>query len=117
MASRLFSARTLACIFLLARASPLFAQSPSQNDKTQNPSPPKAAAPKPAASAKHPSPDEELQQAINNSGSDRAALVRNLETFLKEYPESQQRPQIYRALVEATLQLREIGRASCRERV
>jgi len=112
MASRLFSARTLACIFLLARASPLFAQSPSQNDKTQNPSPPKAAAPKPAASAKHPSPDEELQQAINNSGSDRAALVRNLETFLKEYPESQQRPQIYRALVEATLQLRDQARAA-----
>ena len=112
MASGLFSARTLACIFLLARASPLFAQSPSQNDKTQNPSPPKAAAPKPAASAKHPSPDEELQQAINNSGSDRAALVRNLETFLKEYPESQQRPQIYRALVEATLQLRDQARAA-----
>ncbi len=112
MASGLFSARTLACIFLLARASPLFAQSPSQNDKTQNPSPPKVAAPKPAASAKHPSPDEELQQAINNSGSDRAALVRNLETFLKEYPESQQRPQIYRALVEATLQLRDQARAA-----
>ena len=112
MASGLFSARTLACIFLLARASPLFAQAPSQNDKTQNPSPPKVAAPKPAASAKHPSPDEELQQAINNSGSDRAALVRNLETFLKEYPESQQRPQIYRALVEASLQLRDQARAA-----
>src|SRR6266481_4422721 len=100
MASRLFSVRALTCIFLLALASSLFSQAPSQNDKTQNPSPPKAAAPKQAASAKHPSADEELQQAINNSGSDRAALVRNLETFLKEYPESQQRPQIYRALVK-----------------
>src|SRR6266436_5194613 len=112
MASRLFSVRALTCIFLLALASSLFSQAPSQNDKTQNPSPPKAAAPKQAASAKHPSADEELQQAINNSGSDRAALVRNLETFLKEYPESQQRSQIYRALVEASLQLRDQARAA-----
>src|SRR5947208_14301449 len=77
----------------------------------------------------------------NNSGNDRAALVRNLEAFLKETPDSHQRPQVYRALVEACLQLRDdaraaayaerivalspddismtiqIGRASCRERV
>ncbi len=53
-----------------------------------------------------------MQQAINNSGSDRAALVRNLEAFLKEHPESQQRPQIYRALVEASLQLRDNARAA-----
>jgi thiol-disulfide isomerase/thioredoxin len=112
MASRLFSAHTLTCIFPLALASSIFAQAPSQDDKTQNPSPPKAAAPKQAASAKHPSPDEELQQVISNAGSDRAALVRNLEAFLMEHPESQQRRQIYRALVEASLQLRDNTRAA-----
>jgi thiol-disulfide isomerase/thioredoxin len=55
---------------------------------------------------------EELQQAISSAGSDRAALVRNLEAFLAKYPQSAQRPQIYRALVEATLQLRDTGRAA-----
>jgi thiol-disulfide isomerase/thioredoxin len=57
-------------------------------------------------------PDEELQQSINSAGSDRAALVRNLESFLKKYPESSQRPQIYRALVEADLQLQDNARAT-----
>src|SRR5271156_434036 len=58
------------------------------------------------------SPDEELQQAIDNAGNDRAALVRNLEAFLKKYPEAPQRVKIYRALVEATLQLRDTTRAA-----
>jgi thiol-disulfide isomerase/thioredoxin len=49
---------------------------------------------------------------INEAGNDRAALSRNLEAFLKRYPESPQRVQIYRALVEATLQLRDYPRAS-----
>jgi len=62
--------------------------------------------------AKTPSPAEELQKAINSAGNDRAALVRNLEDYLQTYPESPQRPQIYRALVEACLQLRDIPRAT-----
>jgi thiol-disulfide isomerase/thioredoxin len=63
-------------------------------------------------SQKPPSPDEELQLAINTAGNDRAALVRNLEAFLKKYPEAPQRVRIYRALVEATLQLRDTTRAA-----
>ncbi len=43
---------------------------------------------------------------------DRATLVRNLEAYLKEYPDSRQRSQIYRALVEASLQLRDNTRAA-----
>jgi thiol-disulfide isomerase/thioredoxin len=58
------------------------------------------------------SPDDELQQAIDNAGNDRAALVRNLESFLKKYPEAPQRVRIYRALVEATLQIRDTTRAA-----
>jgi thiol-disulfide isomerase/thioredoxin len=61
---------------------------------------------------KAPNETEQLQQAIDRAGNDRAALVRNLEDFLKDYPESHQRPQIYRALVEASLQLRDSARAA-----
>ena len=67
---------------------------------------------KQSAPPKTPSESEELQHAIEKSGNDRAALVRNLEEFLQKYPESQQRPQIYRALVEASLQLRDPARAA-----
>jgi thiol-disulfide isomerase/thioredoxin len=59
----------------------------------------------------HPTPDEELQQAIDTAGNDRAALVRNLEAFLQKYPEAPQRTRIYRALVESSLQLRDNARA------
>ena len=67
---------------------------------------------KPAATAKQPTPEEELQQAIGAAGNDRALLVRNLEAFLKKYPEAQNRAQIYRALVEASLQLQDNARAA-----
>ena len=53
----------------------------------------------------------DLQRAIETAANDRAALVKNLEAFLKKYPESQQRPRIYRALVESCLQLRDFSRA------
>lgn len=80
------------------------AQSSANTAAPQKPAP--KTAPKPA------SPDEELQQAINSAANDRAALLRNLEAFLKKYPDSSQRPQIYRALVEASLQLRDNTRAA-----
>jgi thiol-disulfide isomerase/thioredoxin len=70
------------------------------------------AASNPKAGAKQPNADEELQQAINSAANDRAALLRNLEAFLGKYPDSAQRPQIYRALVEASLQLRDTTRAA-----
>src|SRR5947208_10749206 len=64
------------------------------------------------ASAGKPSPEEELQRALNDAGSDRAALVRNLEGFLKKYPDYPSRTGIYRALVEASLQLKDNVRAA-----
>src|SRR6267154_1710279 len=90
-------------LFLTALASPVPGHAPAQNDKQPSQSP--------KSPAKQTSPEEQLQQAINTSGNDRAALVRNLEAYLKEYPDSRQRPQIYRALVEASLQLRDDARA------
>jgi thiol-disulfide isomerase/thioredoxin len=101
------SARLFVLAMLLAGASSL----PAQQGQTSTVVPPKGTA-KQSTQAKPPSPDEELQQAIDNAGNDRAALVRNLEAFLKKYPEAQQRVRIYRALVEACLQLRDTPRAS-----
>jgi thiol-disulfide isomerase/thioredoxin len=80
------------------------ASTPTQQQK---PGPEKSSPP-----LKAPSAAEELQQAIANAGNDRAALVRNLEAYLVKYPDSLQRPQIYRALVEANLQLRDTARAA-----
>jgi len=68
---------------------------------TQSPAPKESPGQKPLFE------NEELQQAIDRSGNDRAALVRNLEGFLKDFPESGQRARIYRALVEADMQLRD----------
>src|SRR5579872_3321764 len=72
----------------------------------------KTAADKKPAVEKTPTAAEELQQTIDAAGNDRAALVRNLEGYLVKYPEASQRPQIYRALVEASLQLRDTAKAA-----
>jgi thiol-disulfide isomerase/thioredoxin len=106
MIARPFFSCAISMLFLCAAPTAIRSQAPAQNEKTQTPSS-KAAAP-----AKLPSPEEQLQKAINNSGNDRAALVRNLEAFLSEYPDSPQRPRVYRALVEASLQLRDDTRAA-----
>jgi len=56
---------------------------------------------------KAPSQAEELQRAISDAGNDRGELVKNLKAFLTKYPEAQERPQIYRALVEACMQFKD----------
>src|SRR5882724_10946004 len=109
MLSRSYPACAISILFLCAIAPPICSQAAAQDEKGQKPA---SKAAKPDAPAKQPSPEEQLQQAINNSGSDRVALVRNLEAFLKENPDSRQRPEIYRALVEACLQLRDNARAA-----
>src|SRR6266446_2500636 len=105
------SAFVISMLFLYAPTSAICNQALAQNEKSQKPSS-KTVASRQDAPAKQPSPEEQLQQAINNSGNDRVALVRNLETFLKENPDSRQRPQVYRALVEACLKLRDNARAA-----
>jgi thiol-disulfide isomerase/thioredoxin len=95
-------------------ALPGFAQdpAPAKPDATQAPSAPTA---KPQDSKKNSGPpleQQDLQKAIDQAGNDRAALLRNLLDYLKKYPESSQRPQIYRAIVESSLQLRDFPTAS-----
>jgi thiol-disulfide isomerase/thioredoxin len=101
-------ASALTALLVCALVSPLFAgagqQTPSQASN--------ASRAKDKSSAKPPSPDEELQRALTDAGSDRAALVRNLEGFLKKYPDYPNRTSIYRALIEASLQLKDNARAA-----
>jgi thiol-disulfide isomerase/thioredoxin len=111
MNSRPVFSCAISVLFLCAPASAVYGPAHAQDKKSQNPSS-NVAVPQQPSSSKHPSPEEELQQVINISGNDRAALVRNLEAYLKEYPDSRQRPQIYRALVEASMQLRDDARAA-----
>ena len=55
---------------------------------------------------------QDLQKAIEQASNDRAALMHNLMDFLKKYPQTSQRPQIYRAIVESSLQLRDFSTAT-----
>jgi thiol-disulfide isomerase/thioredoxin/regulator of sirC expression with transglutaminase-like and TPR domain len=73
--------------------------------------PPAAVAPQDNRAQSQDTERQDLQKAIDNAANDRAALVKNLEAFLQKYPESSQRPKIYRALVESSLQLRDFARA------
>src|SRR6202140_1903053 len=91
----------------LVRAQNENKASPPAHTQEQKPAPEQTAPP-----VKTPSAADELQRAIAGAGNDRAALVRNLEAYLVRYPDSPQRPQIYRALVEANLQLRDTARAA-----
>src|SRR6266436_1198946 len=55
---------------------------------------------------------QDLQKAIEQASNDRAALMHNLLDFLKKYPQSSHRGQIYRAIVETSLQLRDFATAT-----
>jgi thiol-disulfide isomerase/thioredoxin len=104
----------MAFLFLCAMPTRVYcrASRPNEENRASASQTSKASVSKQGAPAKQSSPEEELQQAINDAGNDRVALVRNLEAFLKKYPGSRQRPQIYRALAEANLQLRDKARAA-----
>lgn len=102
-----------ALCFLAASLCGLPAHLANGKQSSSQSQPPAATNPqKQPAPAKPPSESVELQEAVDRAANDRAALVRNLEDFLKKYPDSRQRPQIYRALVEACLQLRDSARAA-----
>ncbi len=85
---------------------PKSAQTPT-SEKAAKPVSPKQAAAQALALEQ-----QDLQKAIEQAGNDRAAMVRNLQEFLKKYPETSQRPHIYRALVESSLQLRDFATAT-----
>lgn len=97
------------CLTLLL-SFPVLAQESSSSAPAAPPS--KNAASRKAAAQDAAAENADLQKAISDAGNERAAMVRNLDAFLKKYPESSQRPQIYRAIVESSLQLRDFPRAT-----
>jgi thiol-disulfide isomerase/thioredoxin len=56
-------------------------------------------------------PEAELKSTIDDAGNDRAAFVRNLEAYLKRFPDTPRKAEICRALIEANLQLRDPAKA------
>jgi thiol-disulfide isomerase/thioredoxin len=65
--------------------------------------------PKPAGasmpSRKKEDPDSALKRAVADAQNDRAALVRNLEHYLTQFPDAPRKAAVYRALVESCEQL------------
>lgn len=61
--------------------------------------------------SKAPDADEALERAVGAAGNDRAALVRKLEEYLKQFPDAPRKADVYRALVEASEQLQDHVRA------
>jgi thiol-disulfide isomerase/thioredoxin len=55
--------------------------------------------------------ESDLEHAISEAGNDRAALVRNMEDYLRRYPDPPRKAAIYRALVETSQQLQDPTRA------
>jgi thiol-disulfide isomerase/thioredoxin len=55
--------------------------------------------------------EAELKATIEDAGNDRAAFVRNLEDYLKRFPDTARKAEIFRALIDADLQLREPAKA------
>ncbi len=99
-------------VLLIAMGVPCLGQEKQSSNPTGPLATPKKVSPKEAAAQALAVEQQDLQQAIEQAGNDRAAMVRNLEGFLKKYPETSQRPQIYRALVESSLQLRDFATAT-----
>jgi thiol-disulfide isomerase/thioredoxin len=105
---RPFPALFLLTVALLASPRDICAQVPEPKNSTRTAQlPGKQSTPAPQELEQ-----QELQKAIDEAGSDRASIVRNLEGFLNNHPESSQRPQIYRAIVESSLQLQDYTRAT-----
>ncbi len=105
----------LLCALVIGASAPFVmdaqeGQAPASQTTSEHASQANTGAPREKAAGK-PSPEEELQRALNEAGTDRAALVRNLESFLLKYPDYPNRTRIYRALVEASLQLQDDSRA------
>jgi thiol-disulfide isomerase/thioredoxin len=101
-----FRALGFMLIFCASSASFLCSQDIAPGEKGANP------AAKTTPKQEAPNEQLDLQKAIDGAGNDRAALVRNLEAYLKTYPESQQRSQIYRAIVESSLKVDDYARAT-----
>lgn len=99
-------------LITLLALSPLACGQESQKPSSAA-APAQKAEPKPAEKPKAPEQaaaeqeDAELSQAVQQAGTDRVALIRNLEEFLAKHPTSARRFDIYRAIIEASAQVKD----------
>ena len=91
------------CFALLAGALIVSSAATAQES---NPAAPSSKAAQEADAKKQAEAEAGLQKALADAGDDSAALVRNLTAYLARFPDTQRRPSIYRALVEACQQIR-----------
>jgi thiol-disulfide isomerase/thioredoxin len=82
-----------------------------QNSTTQTSPPENASAPGPAATNPQASasanPENELEKAINDANNDYAKVVRNLQEYLKRFPNPPRKAAVYHALVQSCQQIRD----------
>jgi thiol-disulfide isomerase/thioredoxin len=100
-------------LFVCLGSFPALSQEKQEPDPSAAPANPvKPVSPKQSAAQGQAFEQQDLQKAIEQAGNDRAAMMRNLLEFLRKYPRSSQRPQIYRAVVESSMQLRDFATAT-----
>jgi thiol-disulfide isomerase/thioredoxin len=108
MLPRLLAA-AFAGVFAIAAAGQTAAPTPAPSSRqTRDAAPPARSG---QAAKKAPDSEAELETAIGEAGNDRAALVRNLEAYLHRFPDTPHKADVYRALVESSMQLRNSHRA------
>jgi thiol-disulfide isomerase/thioredoxin len=84
---------SLCASFLLASSLPARAQ-----ESNSTPPPKKSSD---ASAKKAPDPEAELQKALANAGNNSSAMIKNLNEYLREFPDAPRKTAVYRALVEA----------------
>jgi thiol-disulfide isomerase/thioredoxin/tetratricopeptide (TPR) repeat protein len=90
-------------LFALAAFLVLKSAAPAQTSKSVS----QAASPDVGGAKGDNGAEVALEKTIGASGSDRAALVRNLQQYLLQYPDAPRKAAVYRALVEACEQLQD----------
>ena len=96
---------------LMLFISAAFAAGQSAPDPQMEKPPAREQATKPETPSKTADADEALERAVTDAGNDIAARVKNLEEYLKKFPDAPRRPAVYRALAEACVQLRDFPKA------
>ncbi len=90
---------------------PKQAQTPPQTPPKPAPAPNHAAAPPGPQTPPPPDPEAELEKAVQDANNDSAKVVRNLEDYLKRFPDAPRKADIYRAIVESALQIHDSATA------
>ena len=103
------TSRSLALLSAFVSAYILFSPPARAQEKPSNPpaKAPSASSQKDDAQKNAAAAEAALEQLVANAGNDRAALVRNLKDYLRQYPEAPRKVEVYRALVESCQQLRD----------